>query len=186
MPELTLSPSQRSMNLATEVLKISYEIISLSRKQEVKFVNSKYEEPQLLLNTIYNGRSKNPEPEFVNVKEPRNRYQGTNAARLCSLAGRYDNPSPTRFLATADCLKISAVGINSTTRSRGGGGGGHGNVQPCPAWDRAWSPRKNRFSAQPISTGPHLKGSLLKSLNFRQLHQDVVILHRIDTEGSAL
>jgi hypothetical protein len=45
-------------------------------------------------------------PNFF--KEPKNRFQGTNSARLCSLAGRYDNPIPTRFLAPIDCLKISA------------------------------------------------------------------------------
>jgi hypothetical protein len=32
-----------------------------------------------------------------------------NSASLCSLAGRYDNPIPTRFLATIDCLKIPAL-----------------------------------------------------------------------------
>ncbi len=31
-----------------------------------------------------------------------------NSASLCSLAGRYDNPIPTRFLAPIDCLKILA------------------------------------------------------------------------------
>jgi hypothetical protein len=30
------------------------------------------------------------------------------SASLCSLAGRYDNPIPTRFLDPIDCLKISA------------------------------------------------------------------------------
>ncbi len=38
--------------------------------------------------------------------EPRNRFQGMNSASLCSLAGRYDNPIPTLFLAPIDCLKI--------------------------------------------------------------------------------
>ncbi len=38
--------------------------------------------------------------------EPRNRFQGMNSASLCSLAGRYDNPIPTRSLAPIDCLKI--------------------------------------------------------------------------------
>ncbi len=41
-------------------------------------------------------------------KEPNNRFQGTNSAKLCSLAGRFDNLIPTRFLAPIDCLKISA------------------------------------------------------------------------------
>jgi hypothetical protein len=40
--------------------------------------------------------------------EPRNRFQGSNFASLCSLAGRYDNPFLTRFLAPIDCLKILA------------------------------------------------------------------------------
>jgi len=31
-----------------------------------------------------------------------------NSASLCSLAGRYDNDIPTRFLAPIDCLKIPA------------------------------------------------------------------------------
>ncbi len=39
-----------------------------------------------------------------------NPYQGTNSARLyTSLAGRYDNPIPSRFLAPIDCLKIPAM-----------------------------------------------------------------------------
>ncbi len=37
-----------------------------------------------------------------------NRFQGTNSARLCSLAGRYDNPIPSQFLAPIAWLKISA------------------------------------------------------------------------------
>ncbi len=43
---------------------------------------------------------------FETFKEPKNRIQGANSARLCSLAGRYDSPIPTRFLAPIDCLKI--------------------------------------------------------------------------------
>ncbi len=38
-------------------------------------------------------------------KEPKNRFQGTNSY----LAGRYDNPIPTRFLAPIDCFKIPAL-----------------------------------------------------------------------------
>ena len=40
--------------------------------------------------------------------EPRKRFQGMNSASLCSLADRYDNPIPTRFLAPIGCLKIPA------------------------------------------------------------------------------
>jgi hypothetical protein len=32
-----------------------------------------------------------------------------DSASLCSLAGRYDNPIPTRFLAPIDCLKVQAL-----------------------------------------------------------------------------
>jgi hypothetical protein len=35
----------------------------------------------------------------------RNQLQGMNSASLCSLAGRYDNLIPTRFLAPTDCSK---------------------------------------------------------------------------------
>jgi hypothetical protein len=47
-------------------------------------------------------------PEFQTLKEPKNKFQGTNSAKLCSLAGLYDNPIPTRFLAPIDYLKIPA------------------------------------------------------------------------------
>ncbi len=40
---------------------------------------------------------------------PRNWFQGMNSASLCSLAGRYDNPIPPRFLAPIDFLKIPAL-----------------------------------------------------------------------------
>ncbi len=45
---------------------------------------------------------------FETFKEPKNRFQVTNSASLCSLAVLYDNPIPTRFLAPIDCLKIPA------------------------------------------------------------------------------
>jgi hypothetical protein len=41
--------------------------------------------------------------------EPGNWFQRMNFASLCSQAGRYDNPVPTRFLASIDCLKIPAL-----------------------------------------------------------------------------
>jgi hypothetical protein len=49
-----------------------------------------------------------------------NRFQGTNSARLCSLAGRYNNPVPTRFLAHIDCLKIPARAHTFRSRRVGG------------------------------------------------------------------
>jgi hypothetical protein len=48
-------------------------------------------------------------PNFQTFQEPKNRFQGTNSARLHSLAGRYDNPIPIQFLAHIDCLKIPAL-----------------------------------------------------------------------------
>jgi hypothetical protein len=43
---------------------------------------------------------------YLTFKEPENRIQGTNSARLCSMAGRYDNPIPARLLAPMECLKV--------------------------------------------------------------------------------
>ncbi len=40
---------------------------------------------------------------------PRNWFQGMNSASLCSLAGRYENPIPSRCLAFIDFLKIPAL-----------------------------------------------------------------------------
>ncbi len=42
-----------------------------------------------------------------------------NSASLCSLAGRYDNPIPTRFLAPIDCLKIPALSPNTWIGKKG-------------------------------------------------------------------
>jgi hypothetical protein len=36
-----------------------------------------------------------------------------NSDSLCSLADRYDNPFPIRFLAPIDCLKIPALSANA-------------------------------------------------------------------------
>ncbi len=60
------------------------------------------------------------EPEFLTFKEPKNRLQGISSASLCGLAGQYDNPIPTRFLAPVDCLKIPALipkGLMKITRT---------------------------------------------------------------------
>ncbi len=45
---------------------------------------------------------------FKTFMGPRNRFQGMNSASLCSLAGRYDNPNPTRSLSPIGRLKIPA------------------------------------------------------------------------------
>jgi hypothetical protein len=55
-------------------------------------------------------------PYFEMFMEPRNRFKGMNSASLCSLAARYDNPIPTRFLAPIDCLKITAQMLLSSDR----------------------------------------------------------------------
>jgi hypothetical protein len=39
---------------------------------------------------------------FLTFKELKNRFHGTNSAMLCNLAGHYDNPIPTWFLAPID------------------------------------------------------------------------------------
>jgi hypothetical protein len=50
-----------------------------------------------------------PEAVFLNVYGAQeSQFQGMNFASLRSLAGRYDNPIPTRCLAPIDCLKIPA------------------------------------------------------------------------------
>ncbi len=58
-------------------------------------------------------------PYFKMFMGPRNWFQGMNSARLCSLAGRYENPIPPRFPAPIDFLKIPAlyvVGIHPPIR----------------------------------------------------------------------
>jgi hypothetical protein len=52
-----------------------------------------------------------PELEFLNIfgaqeSIPRNQFR-----QPCSLAGLYNNPIPTRFLAPKDCLKIPPLGF---------------------------------------------------------------------------
>jgi hypothetical protein len=42
-----------------------------------------------------------------------NRFQGMNSASLYSLAGRYDKPISTRFLALIDCLKSPALAADA-------------------------------------------------------------------------
>jgi hypothetical protein len=76
------------------------------------------------LEELYQGTRitmKASKPVFLNVygaqeSIPRNKFR-----QLCSLAGRYDNPIPTRFLALIDFLKIPAlfafVGIDSNPLS---------------------------------------------------------------------
>ncbi len=53
----------------------------------------------------------------------RNRFQEMNSASLCSLAGRYNNPIPTRCLAPIDFLKIPAQYIQTVCGCGGWWGG---------------------------------------------------------------
>jgi hypothetical protein len=50
--------------------------------------------------------------------EPKNLFQGMNSASLCSLAGRYDDSIPPRFLAPIDSLKIPAPEKGKDGRKR--------------------------------------------------------------------
>jgi hypothetical protein len=49
-----------------------------------------------------------PGPKFCN------RFQGIDSSSLCRLAGRNDNPIPTRFLSPIDCYKIPALTCTSS------------------------------------------------------------------------
>jgi hypothetical protein len=73
------------------------------------------------INSVRKNESENSEHEFLNFKEPQNRFQGSNSARLCSLAGRYDDPIPTQFLALKDYLKIPAQEKGGGQKVQGGG-----------------------------------------------------------------
>ncbi len=67
---------------------------------EIGWLGVRHNQPPTLLYT---------EPEFFNFNGAQDQFQGINTASLCSLAARFDNPIPTRFLATIDCLKIPAL-----------------------------------------------------------------------------
>ncbi len=49
---------------------------------------------------------------FKPLRSPGIDSKEIDTASLCSLAGLYDNPIPTRFLAPSDCTKIPAL-VNS-------------------------------------------------------------------------
>ncbi len=52
-----------------------------------------------------------------------------NSASLCSLAGRYDNPNPPRFLAPIDFLTIPALAGEGREVLYMGGGGDDGGMR---------------------------------------------------------
>ncbi len=56
-------------------------------------------------------------PNFETFKEPKNRFQGTNSARLWSLTGRYDKLIPARFLAPINCFKIPSQMVYLTSEA---------------------------------------------------------------------
>jgi hypothetical protein len=47
-----------------------------------------------------------PEPVFLNVYGAQESILRNESASLCSLAGRYNNPIHTRYLAPIECLKF--------------------------------------------------------------------------------
>jgi hypothetical protein len=63
--------------------------------------------------------SRSLSPTFYTVKEPKNRFQGTNSARLCSLAGpvrqpySYSVPSPHRLFQNSSIDVESGWGVRS-------------------------------------------------------------------------
>ncbi len=70
-----------------------------------------------------------PEPVFLNVYGAQESIPGMNSASLCGLAGQYDNPIPTRFLAPIDYLKIPAP-ISKSELLRSPGIDSKGSI-PC-------------------------------------------------------
>ncbi len=66
--------------------------------------------PPCFLRSAPGTAASTPEPVFLNVYGAQESIPRNNSASLCSLAGRYDNPIPPRFLAPIDTLKIPAQG----------------------------------------------------------------------------
>jgi hypothetical protein len=67
----------------------------------------------LWLSSLYCNFATVLSPNFLTFKERKNRFQGINSASVCSLAGRYDNPVLSLFLAPIGCLKIPSPGFIS-------------------------------------------------------------------------
>ncbi len=95
--------------------------------------------------------------------EPRNRFQGMNSASLCSLAGRYDKPIPTRFLAPIDCLKIPALPllVDKCSKSCRGLQGDVVYLR-WPIAPHVYEPKCVRVSANENSCAHHLAWSPIK------------------------
>ncbi len=74
-----------------------------SLKLNLEFwLNSEYK-----LNNSTETQCTEPDLNFYGAQESLH-FQGINSASLCSLAGRYDNPIPSRFLVSIDGLQIPA------------------------------------------------------------------------------
>ncbi len=62
-------------------------------------------------------------PNFKTFRSPRvDSEEPMHSASACSLAGRYNNPIPTRFPAPKDCLKIPALTCSLQVEVGHGGG----------------------------------------------------------------
>ncbi len=77
-----------------------------------------------------------------------NWFQGIDSASQCSLAGRYDNPFPTQFLAPIEYYKIPAQYVG---RARDGVEGG-GAVLPRADLKENQTGEQNRSSFTSIHT----------------------------------
>jgi hypothetical protein len=63
-------------------------------------------------------------PKFLTFKEPKSRFQGINSARLCRLAGQYDNTisgivfsKKTFLLITLGVLVVTLLKMFTSTRN---------------------------------------------------------------------
>jgi hypothetical protein len=78
-------------------------------KQQIHRWKSLKNSSNLLLSLNCDKKEVTQSPNVLTFKEPKNRFQGIDSVSLSSLAGPYDNPIPTRFLAPKDCSKTPAL-----------------------------------------------------------------------------
>jgi hypothetical protein len=135
--------------------------------------------------------------------ETRNRCPGINSASLCSLAGRYDNPIPTRCLAPIDFLKIPAP-VSTTVQFslRNEGSSGYmclceGRESLCSNFQTFQDPRHQFHGISRLVSGLLFRGlfiatyaggndsweifALLNSLKIRALENYVCLLRHTFT-----
>ncbi len=77
--------------------------------------------------------------------------QGIDSGNLCSLAGRYEKPFPTRLLAPIDCSKIPALSPNLKTLKEPGSLCGLAGRYDNPIPTRFLSPTGSKIPAQFVS-----------------------------------